>query len=547
VTHNVRRRLVRCHPELASFFLLRDAATRRGTLATTVGDVVTVLDHLRHPSPALRASWQEVTAGSTDLRILVVDPSLPMYDQAAGSLRLFHILRLLREAGHHVTFLARYGVGQERYQAELEAMGIEVHVAVPPLDLAGLLRRGRFDVAWLDFFPLAEQYLPEIRAHAPDTRILVDTVDVHWLRQQRQAEIEDDPRRHRQAQTTRLREAMVYGAADGLIAVTADDERELRRLAPHVPTHVLGTVHPLEDSGPERDSRSGVVFVGNFRHPPNVDAALYLVREVMPLVWATHPAMSLTIVGSKPSPAVQDLAGGRVTVTGHVPDTRPYLDAARVSVAPLRFGAGMKGKVGEALAAGLPVVTTPIGAEGMGLEDGVHVLIADTAADLAASIIRLHSDAELWSRLSEGGRMVVERRYGVDAARSRLTDLLNQVMSRTAFVWVPDWEDEEDINDVLGSYAEAFSPDDPVALVVGLDTSGTCTPAKAVAALTASLSRIGRDPGGLANVAVTPFPAGRPEALLCPGAVWVPTGPGRFREVLERRQRESLIAQTPVG
>lgn len=523
-------RIVRRHPVLSSFFLVDGAATRYATLSETVGDIATVLDRLRHPMPV--KSEATVDAGSGDLRILVVDPSLPVHDKASGSLRLFRILGLLREAGHHVTFLAR-SAGEERYGAELEAMGIVVHAGDPE---PGLLRCGRFDIAWLSFYDVAEQYLPEIRAHSPSTRILIDTVDVHWLREQREAQIHGDARRRRAARVTRLREEMVYRAADGLIAVTSNDERALRRLAPDVPTYVLGNVHPGEDPGPDMDSRSGVVFVGNFNHRPNVDAALHLVGDVMPLVWATCPDIGLTIVGTNPPPAVRQLADERVTVTGHVPHTRPYLDAARVSVAPLRYGAGMKGKVGEALAAGLPVVTTPIGAEGMGLEDGVHALIADTAAELAASVVRLHTDIELWTRLSESGRREIDHRYGVDATRSHLAKLLDDVAARATLVWVPVWDDKDDIDGVLGSYADAFSEWDRVTLVVGVEAARTRSREQVVAALAASLARIGRRPESLANVAVVPFPAGRAERLLCPGAIWVPTGIGDWPRLTGRPQ-----------
>jgi glycosyltransferase involved in cell wall biosynthesis len=422
--------------------LLKRAANRYAALSTVIGYLAVMQNRLGRPR---RVMGPAIDLPSNGLRILVVDPNLPRYDQMSGSLRLFRLLGLLREAGHHVTFLARKAGQQEPYRSQLEGMGIVVHAGDPErlrqrgaagfgrrLDLPGLLRHGRFDVAWLDFFELAEQYLPEIRAHAPSTRILIDTIDVHWVRQRRQADIEDDADGRRRAEIIRLREEAVYRAADGLIAVTEDDAQALRQLAPDVPAYVLGNVHSLEESGPGPESRSGVVFVGNFNHPPNVDAALYLLREVMPLVWATCPAMSVTIVGTNPPPAVRELAGSRVTVTGHVPSTRPYLDAARVSVAPLRFGAGMKGKVGEALAVGLPVVTTAIGAEGMGLEDGIHALIIDSAAGLAGSIRRLNDDDALWSRLSESGRREVGRRYGPDAARVLLADLLDKVTSGSA-------------------------------------------------------------------------------------------------------------------
>jgi GT2 family glycosyltransferase len=148
--------------------------------------------------------------------------------------------------------------------------------------------------------------------------------------------------------------------------------------------------------------RQGCVFVGNFDHNPNVTSAIYLKHEVAPFLTGT--AIGFQIVGSNPPKIVRTLGQfgiekERFTVTGYVPDTAPYLAHARVSVAPILFGAGMNGKIGEAMAAGLPVVTTSLGALGMGLTGGENCLVADDPEGFANAIRRLHSDQELWEKI----------------------------------------------------------------------------------------------------------------------------------------------------
>ena len=365
------------------------------------------------------------------LSILVVDKELPQHDRKAGALRLFELVRLLVDDGHAVTFVARHGLGQERYALELEALGVDVRrldperaVAagqpVPPaavsLDVPALLAEGRFDVTILSFYEVAEQYLPLVRRHSPSTRILIDTVDVHWVREERGARLSGDRAQLAAAQQTRAREAAIYAAADGLIAVTEDDAAALRALAPEVPIHIIGTIHRPAPAGPPFAERAGVLFVGNFVHAPNGDAMTWFVRDVWPQVRAALPGVTLTIVGQNPTPAVRALAAPDVHVTGWVPDTRPYLEAARVSVAPLRFGAGMKGKIGEALAHGLPVATTSIGAEGMDLRDGEDVLLADDPAALAAAVVRLHTDEATWQALADRGRARIARTLAPEVA-----------------------------------------------------------------------------------------------------------------------------------
>ncbi|MEW6517299.1 MAG: glycosyltransferase [candidate division FCPU426 bacterium] len=372
--------------------------------------------------------------------ILVIDPILPCYDRASGSLRLFNVLKLMLALGWRVTYLARNGLRQETYKRELEAMGIEVYatdpekmakqgcpVDAPVIPLEQILRARRFDVAWLSFYHIAEDYLPDIRRHSPETRIVIDTVDVHFLREQRQAELQKDDKLRLSARQTRERELAIYAQAEALITVTAADREILAPVVPGKPIHVVPNIHDIKPRKNGYAQRQGLLFVGNFNHPPNADAVRYFCQDVFPKIQAALPDVQLQVVGAHPPEDVQRLQTERITVTGYVMDTQPYIESCRVSIAPLRFGAGMKGKVGEALAGGLPVVTTSMGAEGMGVEHDRQLLVADDAEGFAQAVIRLYSDPALWERLSQAGQDFMQRQYAPDAIKDQLATVLQAI------------------------------------------------------------------------------------------------------------------------
>jgi len=377
------------------------------------------------PSPGAVRRAGNRAAGK---RILVVDHYLPIYDRASGARRLWELLRLLVAEGHAVTFVARDGFHGERYVEELEALGIEVHCEWNSsrgerFDPIALLRESSFDLAFVSFFHVAERYLHLLRTHSPATRIVVDTVDVHWVRERREAELRGEG--NEASEATKLRELAVYAAADVLVAITDVDRQTILAELPDATVYTLPNVHQLPVEGPGPERRDGLLFVGNFNHTPNRDAALYLVEDVLPRVRTLVPDARLTIVGADPPPEIVALSGAGVTVTGYVPETGPYLDAARVSVAPLRYGAGLKGKIGEALAAGLPVVTSSVGAEGMELADGEPaVLVGDDPDEFAAHVAALCQDDGLWRELVRRGRAHVEERYSPATVAAPLSALV---------------------------------------------------------------------------------------------------------------------------
>jgi glycosyltransferase involved in cell wall biosynthesis len=166
--------------------------------------------------------------------------------------------------------------------------------------------------------------------------------------------------------------------------------------------------------------------VGGFWHKPNTDAVLWFVRDIWPILRRQNPGLRFCIAGSNPSDPVRELDGrDGIEVLGFVPDLTPFFDRARVFVAPLRFGAGMKGKVGQSMMSGLPVVATAIGAEGLGAEDGEHLLVAETPAAFAAQVMTLLDDDAAWTRIQAEARALIEATLSEAAVAPRVAALFH--------------------------------------------------------------------------------------------------------------------------
>jgi len=193
---------------------------------------------------------------------------------------------------------------------------------------------------------------------------------------------------------------------------------------------VQSNIHePVGASKPFAE-REGLLFVGGFRHPPNVDAARFLVEEIVPRLREQLPGVPVYIVGSSAPRVVQDLAGPGVEFVGFVPELAPWLERCRVSVSPLRYGAGVKGKVNQAMAHGLPVVATRMSVEGMHVVDGEDALVADDPEAFAHAVVRLYRDEALWNRVSGAGLDNVRRHFSTEVAKRALQALPALVVRR---------------------------------------------------------------------------------------------------------------------
>ncbi len=221
----------------------------------------------------------------------------------------------------------------------------------------------------------------------------------------------------------RTAELLAVLGADAVITHSSFEQALLRREVPEANVHLVPwEVSPQPTEMPFAE-RSGIAFVGSFGHAPNLDAAHFLVETVMPLVWDDDPTIPCLLVGSDLPASLRATAaaapGGRVEVLGHVPTLSELWDRVRLSVAPLRFGAGLKGKVLDSFAAGVPCVCSPMAAEGMNLPPDLSALVGDTPASLAAIILRVHADAADNAGLAASGLAWVRRALSaprIDAA-----------------------------------------------------------------------------------------------------------------------------------
>jgi len=394
-------------------------------------------------------AWERAHAASDRCRgpvVLVVDHRVPAPDRDAGSQRMWRILEAFRELGCRVTLLPDDGVASEPYTSDLQAMGVEVLAGpiVVPERIAGL--GSRLSLALVSRPYVAPRYMHLVREFAPQARIAYDTVDLHYLREQRRS-LHDKGANPKVAEVYRELELALGRAADVIVAVSDDERDQLLALAPDLQVEVVPMANDIAEDVPGPENRSGLLFVGGFEHLPNIDAAVYMAAEVMPRVWRTHSDVTLTIVGSNGPPEVTSLEAPQIHVAGWVPDLEPLLRESLVMVAPLRYGAGMKGKVTQSLGAGLPVVTTTIGAEGLNVIDGDELLIGDDADAFAERIVSLHRDRELWRRVSEQGRALAERVCSPRVQREALRRLLadsrpgktrnGQASSATKTSWSP--------------------------------------------------------------------------------------------------------------
>ena len=171
-----------------------------------------------------------------------------------------------------------------------------------------------------------------------------------------------------------------------------------------------------------------IVFTGNMAYAPNVDAARYLVHEVMPLVWAQRPEATVLLAGADPKPAVRALASKRVTVSGHMDDIRHAYAAADLFVAPMRIGSGLQNKLLEAMSMQRPCVTTSLANAALGATPGTHLLVGDTPQALADGIVRLLADKELAAQIAAAGNAFVHQHYSWPAAVKPLEDIFNGLM-----------------------------------------------------------------------------------------------------------------------
>jgi GT2 family glycosyltransferase len=339
--------------------------------------------------------------------VIVFDERIPTPDRDAGSARMMFILKSLARSCRLVFVPLNRPLGIE-YERLLWKEGIETADIV---NYHRLMRERKFEAAILSRPLVADGLINSLRQINPSLKIVFDMVDAYFIRLEREHRITRDERLAEEARRYREIELRLVRASDLVWCASSADMKAVAHEAPEVRIEVISTIHPLHARGGNFAAREHLLFIGNLAHRPNADAVRHFVRDIFPQVKAALPGVKLYVVGDNVPPEVAACASDDVLVLGYVPDVEPLFRKCRLTVVPLRYGAGIKGKLGESLSYGLPVVTTSTGAEGFGITDGVEALIADEPQEFAAAVVRAYREEDLWERLAERGYRHVEKHF----------------------------------------------------------------------------------------------------------------------------------------
>ena len=363
----------------------------------------------------------------TRKKMLIIDHYVPEFDKDSGSYRMYNIMKILKALGNHITFIGDNLARTEPYTETMQQLGVEV-VYVPYFGSVAeyVTRYGEFfDYVILSRAHIAGKHVSEVRKHCVNAAVLFDTVDLQHLREMRRATVEGDSAVFREAMRLKEMEFDLAKMSDLTLVVSPVEKELMLKENPLLKVEVLSNIHEIEPPRRTFLERKDIMFLGGFKHLPNVDAAKYFVQEVFPLIQQRISEVRVYLVGSEPPEAVSQLASDKVMVTGQVRDLLQYFESSRVFVAPLRYGAGLKGKIGESMAHGLPVVTTSIGAEGMNLEHGENALIADDPEEFAKSVAAIYTSEEVWTKISAKSIEYVKKNLSVEAGAERIQQILS--------------------------------------------------------------------------------------------------------------------------
>lgn len=386
-------------------------------------------------------------------RILLAHDVLPHFDRSGSDMRIMQVIRRLLAAGHEVTYLGRSDANRDRYETPLKKLGVRVFTgdaerlpsfgidAVQTWKLETVLKNGSFDVAiffhWFwSGISVTEHYLDDIRRLSPDTKIVVLTDDRHGIREWRMADLSHLSTDLERALDFMVREVASYRAADLVLAITEDDRKGLIEMVPDLQVELLPMTAETHVSNRGFDDRHDFVFLANFDNLANRDATTWFCDEIWPRMRKRMPQATLYLAGNN-IPADLGKSDG-IKILGHVADLESTLEKYRVFISPIRFGTGIKTKNLTALANGIPLITTTIGAEGMSLTDGENAIIEDSAGAFANKAIELHNNRELWQKLAENGPKHIETEFSVARLDAQIALVMERVESIVARKFDPE-------------------------------------------------------------------------------------------------------------
>jgi O-antigen biosynthesis protein len=397
-----------------------------------------------HPHPVLTHLIEDWPR----MNILVVHESVPRPDKSGCDLRLSKIFDALLAAGHELTVLARFPPTEQRYTDELQCRGVILELGTEPEDakaysvwcegtesrLSVILRRS-YDVAILPVWfwrhlTIPDDFLRPIRINSPLTKVFILADDRQGFRQELVASVTGSFLQHELAFDFTEREASYYRSADAVLAISDEEMAYVKRLAPTCPVFCVPFSATMRSVVPDFGSRHGLLFLADFDNFAGRDAMRWFIDAVWPLVLKCAPQLHLTIAGNHSERLLQN-AITNVTCVGQISDLTQLFDLHRLFVSPLRIGSGIATKNVLAMSHGLPIITTPVGAQGLRNPSRGVVVTPPTAVEFAASILDHYQDSAWWSRSSVGARTHICEVFSSLLAEDALNYALWQIKHST--------------------------------------------------------------------------------------------------------------------
>ncbi len=352
--------------------------------------------------------------------ILVIDHYIPKYDMDAGGRGTYMYLMQFVKMGLQVTFIGDNFAHDEPYRTDLTNKGIEVLYGEwyclnwkQWLDDYGKY----FDYCYPQRPHITIKWIDELKKKCPHSKIIYYAVDLHHLREFREYKLTGDKSHLEESKKWKDIEYQIFQKADVIHVVGSYEQQYLQKQFPdkpirNIPLYIYNKIPTLKSVEKKFDKRQDVLFVGGFGHPPNEDAVLWFANRIFPIIVEKYPKVIWHIVGNKPTEAVKALECKNIIVHGRVSDAElaEFYHKCRLAVVPLRYGAGVKGKIVEAAYYQIPMVTTSIGAEGMSTMEG-NMIVEDTAEGLAKIICDIYEDYEKLSKMSDAGSVFINRYF----------------------------------------------------------------------------------------------------------------------------------------
>lgn len=342
---------------------------------------------------------------SSKKTILFASRDFPTHDKDSGSNRLKEIILIYKKLGYNCIIFAPHIFEDDSYVKFYQKHDVIVFVENNRYkNIYDFLSSYKnIDYVWFNG-PLAlNLFYKKMKNILPRTKFMYDMVDIHFLRFKRAIEIE--PNRISLKKNYKHffhLETVIAPQLDYIIAISDKEKEIMSQYADKDKIITISNIHEPKIDISERKNfheSKGIIFIGSI-HEPNIDAVKFLYEKIMPLVWKTNPELEVSVIGNV-ADKLDIRQYPRFKFLGFVESIEEYFMNSKIMVAPLRFGAGVKGKIGHAFEYFFPVVTTDIGAEGMRLTDGKNVLIANDENSFAQAILRLNNDEELWNTLSK--------------------------------------------------------------------------------------------------------------------------------------------------